>query len=324
MTVTVLSPEGEIVMRMEFSDRETISIGRSSESDICLNDFGSRISRCHGVIMHDGQNWEYYNLGVNGTFENGRQVDSMVLGNSALVRLARGGPILRFRIETLATAPAPLATVPDTTADSGTELDPLDVTGWIRRVRAGDDSAAMMLWQRYSDHILEIARKSLGDSPRRVHDEEDVALMAFKSLLAGLREGRFKDLDAREQLWRLLIVITSRKAAVLIESSSRLKRGAGEVRGDSAMLDAEPEPGRRSSFDDLPSENPTPDIALILADQTRRLLELLPDDISRRLFQLKLEGYSHEEIATALDCNTRTVERRLKQIREIWQQEIEG
>ena len=197
--------------------------------------------------------------------------------------------------------------------------DGSDVTRLIKKVRLGDEAAAQELWDKYSERIVEVARRSLKDSSRRVQDEEDVAVIAFKSLLAGITGGRFPELDHRDQLWRLLMVITTRKAAAAIEKDHRQKRGGGDVRGDSAVMVSENEGSVLGGFDGLASENPAPDIAAVMADQTQQLLASLPDETAQKVAALKIEGFTHQEIADKLDITTRTVERRLKQIRELWQ-----
>ena len=65
------------------------------------------------------------------------------------------------------------------------------VTGWLGRLRAGDPSAAQQLWQRYFQRLVGLARQKLRDVPRRVADEEDVALSAFDSFCRNAEQGRF-------------------------------------------------------------------------------------------------------------------------------------
>ena len=231
-----------------------------------------------------------------------------------MVRLGKRGPILQFMLRDPGSKQSVDSNVleedPDGSADAS------DVTGLIRKVRQGDDTAAQELWNRYSEQIVEVARRSLKDSSRRVQDEEDVAVIAFRSLLAGITAGRFPELDHRDQLWRLLMVITTRKAAAAIEKDHRQKRGGGDVRGDSALSQGSSILG---GFDRLTSGQPAPDIAAIMADQTQQLLASLPDETAQRVAALKIEGFTQQEIADKLSINTRTVERRLKQIRELWQ-----
>jgi RNA polymerase sigma factor (sigma-70 family) len=309
LRVTAISPEGDVVLRAEFPASETIAIGRSSESDIHLADFGTTISRCHAVILFDGTNWEYYNLGVNGSFRDGRKIESVVVEQQVIIRLGKRGPILQLR-------PGDDGDESSVFRDNSAD----DVTGWIEKIRTGDEDAAQLLWDRYAEDIMDVARRTMKDAPKRVEDEEDVAVIAFKSLLAGIVAGRFPELDRREQLWRLMIVITTRKAAASIEKASRQKRGGGKVRGDSAMI--EPDESLSAGFDRLPSEKPTPQVAAAIADEAQNLLATL-DETSQRIAALKMEGYTHEEVAEKLGVNVRTVERRLKAIREQWQKIVD-
>ena len=64
--------------------------------------------------------------------------------------------------------------------------------------------------------------------------------------------------------------------------------------------------------------NATPDLAAMLADEVRRLLEMLPDQELRKIAVARMEGYTNREIASRLGCTERTVERRLRYIRVIW------
>jgi len=53
------------------------------------------------------------------------------------------------------------------------------------------------------------------------------------------------------------------------------------------------------------------------------LLEALDDRELRQVALWKMEGYTIEEIARRLGCVPRTVERKLKVIRSIWNQRAE-
>src|SRR5215472_10751548 len=101
-------------------------------------------------------------------------------------------------------------------------------TSNLRRLRQGEDVAAAALWQRYFHRLAGLARQILRDVPRRVTDEEDIALSAFDSFCRGVEHGRYPDLTDHDSLWRLLVVITRRKAFDLINAQNRLKNGAGK------------------------------------------------------------------------------------------------
>ena len=87
------------------------------------------------------------------------------------------------------------------------------VTGWIGDLRVGGDSAAQHLWERYFHRLVHLARARFHSARRTgiIEDEEDVALGALDSFCRGVALGRYPQLDNREDLWRLLVVITIRK-----------------------------------------------------------------------------------------------------------------
>src|SRR5262245_5580941 len=87
------------------------------------------------------------------------------------------------------------------------------VTVWLGDLKRGGDAASQLLWERYCRRLVGLARTQLRGAPRGVADEEDAALDAFNSFLAGVARGRFPQLHDRDDLWRLLVVLTIRKAA---------------------------------------------------------------------------------------------------------------
>jgi DNA-directed RNA polymerase specialized sigma24 family protein len=183
------------------------------------------------------------------------------------------------------------------------------VTEWIDQLRVGDPAAAQHLWERYFRRLVRLARDRLGGVRRAAADEEDIALSAFDSFCRAVEQGRFPQLQDRDGLWRLLVVITERKAADLARGQARQKHGGGRLRDD-APVDA------------VPDREPTPDFAVLVAEECDRLLGLLGDDTLRTLALLKLEGYANDEIGGRLGCALRTVERKLALIRSAWEKEI--
>ena len=86
------------------------------------------------------------------------------------------------------------------------------VTAWIDQLKLGDQEAATQIWERYFEQLVTVARSKLEGAPTRAVDEEDVALLAFDSLFRGVKEKRFPNLDDRDDLWQLLLMLTERKA----------------------------------------------------------------------------------------------------------------
>src|SRR5262245_26456883 len=99
------------------------------------------------------------------------------------------------------------------------------VSRWLGGLQEGDDGAIRQLWDRYFHRLIALARARLRSAPLRAADEEDVALSAFDSFCRQAEQGRFPNLADRESLWRVLAVITTRKAAHQMRDEARLKRG---------------------------------------------------------------------------------------------------
>jgi DNA-directed RNA polymerase specialized sigma24 family protein len=187
------------------------------------------------------------------------------------------------------------------------------VSRWLGPLQEGDPAAAQQLWERYFQRLVELARQRLRDAPRR-QDAEDVALSAFDSFCRGAGHGHFPELADRDSLWRLLVVITARKAAHHRRDARRQKRG-----GTSAELpggDAEP------SLEQLVSREPSPEFAAQAAEECRRLFGLLGDAELERIALLKMEGHTVEQIAQQLGYVPRTIKRKMRLIRTLWEQEI--
>ena len=193
------------------------------------------------------------------------------------------------------------------------------VSNWIDRLKAGDRAATQQLWERYFQRLVSLARAKLQGAPRRAADEEDVALSAFHSFCRGAEQGRFPQLNNRDDLWRLLLTLTARKAAHQVRDEFRAKRGGGRVNAESDLpaTDAEGE----AALAQVIGSEPTPQFAAQVAEEYRRLLDKLGNDDLRSIAVWQMEGDTVEEIARKLGRSERTVARKLTVIRDLWSEE---
>ena len=115
--------------------------------------------------------------------------------------------------------------------------------------------------------------------------------------------------------WRLLVVMTERKAIDQAQRERRQRRGAGKVLGtlDGTIADrwgggvlGRWAPSRLPSSPRWWSTN--------AAD----LFAMLRDETLREVARLKMEGYTSEEVAERLGCSLRSVARKLELIRRTW------
>ncbi len=190
------------------------------------------------------------------------------------------------------------------------------ITHWIHEIKEGESAAANALWEHYFEKLVRLARRKLDGMPRRIADEEDVALSAFDSFCRAAKKGRFPDLADRDGLWRLLIQMTARKAVDLIRYNERKKR---KVLGESAIGDADATEAQ--GIAQVIGDEPTPEFAAMVTEEYERLLALLEDRELEEIAIAKMEGFKNAEIARKQGCAVRTVERQLNLIRRKWGQE---
>jgi DNA-directed RNA polymerase specialized sigma24 family protein len=195
------------------------------------------------------------------------------------------------------------------------------VTDWIAALKSGDERAAREMWARYFGRVADLARAKMGAAPRRVADEEDVALSVFDSLCEGAARGRFPDLRNRDDLWALLVTITQQKVVDLLRHNTRQKRGGGDVCGESAFLS--PGDGKTGGIDQFAGEVMPPELVVMLDETQSLLLERLRDDTLRSVARWKMRGHSNQEIALKLGIGERAVERKLQLIRASWSRELD-
>jgi len=198
-----------------------------------------------------------------------------------------------------------------------------EVTVWIKDLSGGDERAAHLIWEQYFDRMVRLARRKfdqIGIS-RRAADEEDIALSAMNSFYKRAADGQFC-LGDRQELWKLLVTITVRKAYAELKRQKAKKRGEGQVRGESIFIKAGRDGGEIGGIGQVLGDEPTPELAALAAEGCQDLLAILGDETLVQVARYKLDGYTNEEVAEKLDCVPRTVERKLKLIRDKWAKEL--
>jgi DNA-directed RNA polymerase specialized sigma24 family protein len=200
------------------------------------------------------------------------------------------------------------------------------VTCWLGNLKQGDLAAAQPLWDRYFARLVAVARGKLQKVRRTSasEDEEDAALSAFNSFCGGIARGRFPQLADRDDLWKLLVVITARKAMAQAQREGRKKRGGGRVVDEAVLFGATAgDDGSMAGLERIAGEGPTPEFAAMVAEECQRMLDALDDDSLRQVALSRMEGYTNDEIADQLGCARRTVARRLDLIRKTWMSFVE-
>jgi DNA-directed RNA polymerase specialized sigma24 family protein len=193
------------------------------------------------------------------------------------------------------------------------------VSRWIDGLREGNDADVQRLWDRYFQRLVRVASARLPGHARRTTDEEDVALSAFHSFCDRVGRGQFPQLVDRDDLWRLLVTITTRKVVEAVRHQTRQKRGGGKVLGESAFLKADE---LDEGMAQVLGREPAPEVAAQFAEDYEKLINKLEDPALKSVAVRKLEGHSSEEIAAEFGTSRRTIDRKLMLIRRIWQEEL--
>jgi RNA polymerase sigma-70 factor (ECF subfamily) len=155
---------------------------------------------------------------------------------------------------------------------------------FLRRIRAGEESAAAELVQRYEPALRMEVRLRLGDPKlRRLLEPADICQSVLGSFFVRAASGQF-ELSSRESLLALLLAMARNKVAIQARRQHAQRRdNRRDVGLDAGALDvagAGPSPSRMA-------------IGREMLDQFRRRLS--PEEM--RLADLRTKGYEWAEIA---------------------------
>src|SRR5689334_20930137 len=89
--------------------------------------------------------------------------------------------------------------------------EPVSSSDFLQRLQQGEQDAVELLFTRYASRLARVAEQHLSHRLAARLDGEDVVQSVFRTFVRRCREGGFR-LDGPGQLWRLLLVITQRKA----------------------------------------------------------------------------------------------------------------
>jgi DNA-directed RNA polymerase specialized sigma24 family protein len=202
-----------------------------------------------------------------------------------------------------------------------TDLSDSDLKQLLTDIENKNDQAITRFWELHFDRLATLAQGKLSRKFSRVSDGEDIALSAIHSFFTGFAKHRFQNLDSTNELWNLLTTLVMRKIAKQCRQESTQKRGGGQVRGESVFV-AGSDSDAKSGIANVSRSQTTPLLDVEFLDTCETLFDALPDEKTRNVARLMIEGHSLDDIADELGCVRRTVERKLQQIREIWSQQM--
>lgn len=195
------------------------------------------------------------------------------------------------------------------------------ITRLYDQMRQGDDHAATELWLKFAEQLSARAKRRLESRKSRgVVDADDAVVDVFDTLFRRARQGNFPRIDSREDLLRILLSITDRKCSLLNRHFAAQKRGgAANILHRQALDDSGPQDVLNTVEDAMIHR---PDTVAAVAETFDHLMKLLDDHDQKlrlaEIAELRLAGWSNEEIAERIGRSVKVIERRFALIRELW------
>jgi len=162
------------------------------------------------------------------------------------------------------------------------------------------ESAAEEVDRRHRQQLCVLVERELDKRFRAREDPEDIAQSALNSLYRGIKENRFR-IDSAGELWALLAKIAHRKILNRAKYHNAQRRNPA----DEELADG----------DLAPSETPLPNEEVLAADLIEKTVAGLPPP-EPEIFQLRLQGYTLQEIADKVDMTPTAVRARLNRLRD--------
>jgi len=177
--------------------------------------------------------------------------------------------------------------------------------------RGGDEAAARKLFDTYVERLVALARRRISQRLAARVDPEDVVQSVFRTFFHRVKEGQFS-INDEDDLCKLLMRITVHKTLRQVAFHKAAKRNLG------LEVDQGPDPQER--LQELLGREPTSEDAVAFLDQLEHFLNRLrPQD--RQILEMRLQGYSNEEIADKLGIYDRKIRRVIERIRGLAEQE---
>lgn len=189
------------------------------------------------------------------------------------------------------------------------------MSNWISKLGDGNPDAMEIAFKRYFNKLISLASYRMKGIDQAVCSGEDLALSAINSFCVGVQNGRIQ-LSSEEELWGCLFCITVRKVSAEKRRKFSQKRGGNTAKfsGDAMM-----EEDGDTLFDSIAGTEPSPELAIQMAETTDELLGLFDKNSTQhKIISMKLQGVTVQKIAQELELLPRTIFWHLKTIRINW------
>jgi RNA polymerase sigma factor (sigma-70 family) len=165
--------------------------------------------------------------------------------------------------------------------------DDADFMDFLRRIRAGDDAAAVELVRRFEPLIRREVRIRMGDGRlNRAFDSIDVSQSVLAYFFTRAANGEY-ELERPGQLARLLVTMARNRLVSRARTERRFVRDVRRLTAESGVLDqvADAQPS--------PSE-------IVSRNEELALLKTSLTDAERQIFELRTVGFSWNAVAQRL------------------------
>lgn len=181
----------------------------------------------------------------------------------------------------------------------------------VARCREGDQTAARILFNRFVERLLLLARRRISQRLSSRVDAEDIVQSVFRTFFHRLKLDQFQ-FDDQDDLFKLLVRITVHKTLRQIAFHNADKRNP--------IREASHTEGGQEMLAQVLDAEPSPETIVTFMDQLEHFLGQLRTE-DRQILEMRLQGYSTDEIARQLGMYDRKVRRVLERVRSVAQTE---
>ena len=192
--------------------------------------------------------------------------------------------------------------------------DPGSISQWVLRLKSGNPTATQAIWDRFYPKLVEAANKRLIKNPDPATSGEDIAQSSFRNVCLGVLEGKYPQLENRDDLWKLLLVSMINRVRSHYRSINAQKRAVSLEESidsiDDELLVQFKSPAAQSELDDLI------DFLLNKLDQED------PSGQLRQIAVLYLNEHSASDIAKIIHRRQTNILHKVQLIRALWEESL--
>jgi RNA polymerase sigma-70 factor (ECF subfamily) len=171
--------------------------------------------------------------------------------------------------------------------------------------RKGDENAARIIVDGYVDRLQALARRHLHQRVMARVDPEDIVQSAFRTFFARAKAGQFV-FSEQDDLCKLLVRITLNKTLRQVAFHKAAKRDPCQ--------EAPRDEHHTDRIASLLGAEPSPEAQVAFLDQLEHFLGQLEPQ-QRQIVELRMEGFSNEEICQTLGIHDRKIRRVIEKVR---------